>query len=61
MVSEVIYLGTSTRILVDLDGGYRLNVLEQNTGGAAKHDRRGEKVVASWSPSDVVSLAQPNR
>lgn len=57
VVSEVIYLGTSTRILVDLEGGYRLNVLEQNTAGAAKHDRRGTKVVASWSPSDVVSLA----
>jgi putative spermidine/putrescine transport system ATP-binding protein len=56
-VSEVIYLGTSTRILVDLEGGYRLNVLEQNIGGATKHDRRGTRVVASWSPSDVVSLA----
>ncbi len=58
-VSEVIYLGTSTRILVDLDGGYRLNVLEQNvsTKGADVHDRRGAAVVASWSPADIVSLA----
>jgi putative spermidine/putrescine transport system ATP-binding protein len=56
-VSEVIYLGTSTRLLVDLDGGYRLNVLEQNVRGAETHDRRGSTVVASWSPTDIVSLA----
>jgi putative spermidine/putrescine transport system ATP-binding protein len=55
-VSEVIYLGTSTRILVDLDGGYRLNVLEQNVGGREQHDRRGARVTASWSPKDVVEL-----
>ncbi|HTL42017.1 MAG TPA: ABC transporter ATP-binding protein [Pseudolysinimonas sp.] len=55
-VSEVIYLGTSTRILVDLDDGYRLNVLEQNVGGREQHDRRGARVTASWSPKDVVEL-----
>jgi putative spermidine/putrescine transport system ATP-binding protein len=60
-ISEVIYLGTSTRILVDLDGGYRLNVLEQNVGGAARDDRRGTKVVASWSPGDVVELHPSTR
>jgi putative spermidine/putrescine transport system ATP-binding protein len=57
-VSEVIYLGTSTRLLVDLDGGYRLNVLEQNVSTkAAAHDRRGAAVEAQWSPADIVSLA----
>ena len=56
-VSEVIYLGTSTRLLVDLDGGYRLNVLEQNVSGSGRHhDRRGSTVVASWSPADIVPL-----
>ena len=34
-VTEVIYLGTSTRVLVDIDDGYRLNVLEQNASSAA--------------------------
>jgi len=60
-VSEVIYLGTSTRLLVDLDHGYRLNVLEQNVstqgGGPADHDRRGAAVEARWSPADIVPLA----
>jgi putative spermidine/putrescine transport system ATP-binding protein len=58
-VSEVIYLGTSTRLLVDLDHGYRLNVLEQNVstqGGRADHDRRGAAVEARWSPADIVPL-----
>jgi putative spermidine/putrescine transport system ATP-binding protein len=58
-VSEVIYLGTSTRLLVDLDHGYRLNVLEQNVstqGGPADHDRRGTAVEARWSPADIVAL-----
>ena len=58
-VSEVIYLGTSTRLLVDLDHGYRLNVLEQNVstqGGPADHDRRGTAVEARWSPADIVPL-----
>ena len=59
-VSEVIYLGTSTRLLVDLDGGYRLNVLEQNVGGTETHDRRGATVVASWSPKDIVPLTPMN-
>jgi putative spermidine/putrescine transport system ATP-binding protein len=61
-VSEVIYLGTSTRLLVDLDNGYRLNVLEQNVstqGGPADHDRRGAAVEARWSPADIVSLTPP--
>ncbi|MEO5921074.1 MAG: ABC transporter ATP-binding protein [Pseudolysinimonas sp.] len=61
-VSEVIYLGTSTRLLIDLDHGYRLNVLEQNVstqGGPADHDRRGAAVEARWSPADIVPLSPP--
>ncbi len=58
-VTEVIYLGTSIRLLVDLDGGYRLNVLEQNvsTRGSDAHDRRGTAVEVRWSPDDIVSLS----
>ncbi|HWM33406.1 MAG TPA: ABC transporter ATP-binding protein [Pseudolysinimonas sp.] len=59
-VSEVIYLGTSTRVLVDLEGGYRLNVLKQNVGGA-NQDTRGAKVIASWSPDDVRELHPSTR
>ena len=55
-VSEVIYLGTSMRILVDLDGGKRLTVLEQNAGSASALDRRGENVDARFAGSDIVDL-----
>jgi putative spermidine/putrescine transport system ATP-binding protein len=63
-VTEVIYLGTSTRLLVDLEGGYRLNVLEQNVstqGGADVHDRRGAAVEARWSPADLVTITTEKR
>jgi putative spermidine/putrescine transport system ATP-binding protein len=56
-ITEVIYLGTSTRILVRLDGGKVLTVLEQNAGASSTADRRGERVTASFAPADVVSLS----
>jgi putative spermidine/putrescine transport system ATP-binding protein len=67
-IAEVIYLGTSARILVDLDGGKRITVLEHRgstgddtaasagTGTVGFGDRRGERVVAQWSQSAVVVL-----
>jgi putative spermidine/putrescine transport system ATP-binding protein len=60
-ISEVIYIGTSTRILVDLDGGLRITALEQNIthdAATAAHlgDRRGERVVVEWAPEAVVLL-----
>ena len=60
VIAEEIYLGTSTRVLVDLDGGFRLVVLEQNVGAFASNDRRGDRVVAEWAASDVVDLVAPN-
>ncbi len=56
-IAEVIYLGTSVRLLVLLDDGYRLNVLEQNVSGTSDIDRRGTPVEVRWSPTDVVPLA----
>lgn len=53
----MIYLGTSQQLLVELDAGYRLTVLEQNTSGSADDDRRGTAVQARWAPSDLVELA----
>lgn len=59
-IAEEIYLGTSTRVLVDLDEGFRLVVLEQNASAFASTDRRGDRVVAEWASSDVVDLAPPD-
>ena len=53
VISEVIYLGTSTRLLITLDGGKTLTVLEQSISEA---DRRGENVVATFNAKDLVAL-----
>ena len=55
-ISEVIYLGTSTRILVELEGGKRLTVLEQNASSRSTLDRRGESVHARFATADLVTL-----
>ncbi|MDJ0335584.1 ABC transporter ATP-binding protein [Salinibacterium sp. G-O1] len=56
-ISEVIYLGTSTRLLVTLASGQQLSVLEQNVSSLSGNDRRGQKVRAEFARTDVVSLA----
>ena len=55
-ITEVIYLGTSTRLLVELATGRRVTVLEQNATSRSTVDRRGEAVHVRFAPSDVVSL-----
>lgn len=57
VISEVIYLGTSTRLLVKLDAGKTVTVLSQNVSDDFAADRRGERVQAQFSRSDLVSLA----
>ena len=56
VIAEVIYSGTSTKLIVDLDQGTRVTVLEQNLAARDDHDRRGERVVVEWSAADVVDL-----
>jgi putative spermidine/putrescine transport system ATP-binding protein len=56
VISEVIYLGTSTRLIVELDAGKTITVLEQNAAAASDANRRGEKVVVAFSRADLVAL-----
>ncbi|WP_309616018.1 ABC transporter ATP-binding protein [Salinibacterium sp.] len=56
IVAEVIYLGTSTRLLVDVAGNKRLTVLEQNASAHSVADRRNQPVAIRFSSSDIVSL-----
>ncbi len=42
-IAEEIYVGTRTRVLVDIDAGLRLNVLEQNAARRTDHDRGGAR------------------
>lgn len=62
-IVETIYLGSGMRVVVDLDGGVRVSVLEQNDADRAHDDVRGSRVVVGWSDRHVVALhhaAQPH-
>ena len=50
VVAEVVYLGSTTRFLVDLDAGGRLTALQQNleTGSAEATAFRGSRVRLRW-------------
>ncbi|WP_448811664.1 ABC transporter ATP-binding protein [Agromyces bauzanensis] len=56
-VVEAIYLGSGIRLVVDLDAGNRVTVLEQNDRTRVHDDERGDRVVVSWHDDDVVALA----
>ncbi|WP_433996955.1 ABC transporter ATP-binding protein [Agromyces mangrovi Wang et al. 2018] len=56
-ITELIYTGSATRIVIDLDAGGRITVLEQNDQHRGDADARGDRVVAAWRDADVVALA----
>jgi len=52
VIRDASYLGVSTQYIVDLRGGEKVTVYEQNIGRTA-HDslyRQGETVQLGWSP-----------
>jgi putative spermidine/putrescine transport system ATP-binding protein len=53
-IAEVVYLGATTRYLIDLEAGPRITASEPNP--AADTQRRGERVLISIRPGDVVAL-----
>ncbi|WP_406065530.1 ABC transporter ATP-binding protein [Streptomyces sp. NBC_01077] len=57
-VAEVVYLGDSTRFLVDLDAGGRLTALQQNldTSSADLAAFRGARVGLGWHPQHAVRV-----
>jgi putative spermidine/putrescine transport system ATP-binding protein len=57
-IAEVVYLGATTRYLIDLASGPRITASEPNTeaGAAAAVQRRGERVLIAVRPEDVVAL-----
>ena len=58
VVREVVYLGSSTVSVVDLDAGPTLTVSHQNTDGSidAALERRDQRVVLAWRRDHLVSL-----
>ncbi|GAA4046022.1 MULTISPECIES: ABC transporter ATP-binding protein [Agromyces] len=55
-VAETIYLGSGIRLVVDLDAGVRVSVLEQNDRNRTHDEDRGDRVVVSWHDDDVIAL-----
>jgi putative spermidine/putrescine transport system ATP-binding protein len=55
-LAEVIYVGSSTRLIVDLDAGIRMVVLEQNDAHRVGEDERGSRVSIGWRDLDIVAL-----
>jgi putative spermidine/putrescine transport system ATP-binding protein len=58
VVREVVYLGSSTVSVVDLDAGPTLTVSHQNTDSSidAALERRDQRVVLTWRRDHLVSL-----
>jgi putative spermidine/putrescine transport system ATP-binding protein len=52
-VHDVVYLGMHTQYVVELDGGARLIVAEQNRDAASQdvHARRGLRIRVAWDPA----------
>lgn len=55
---DTIYLGSATRVIVDLDNGPRVTVLEQNDAEREHDDVRGSRVAVGWRERDIVALHQ---
>ena len=56
-VVEAIYIGGASRIVVDLDAGARINVIDNEKTPEAASALRGKRVTVSWKATDVVSLS----
>jgi len=59
-LAEVIYVGSSTQLIVDLDAGTRVVVLEQNDAHRVATNGRGSRVTIGWNDSDIVTLSAPS-
>ena len=56
VVAETIFLGASTRIVVDLESGKRISALEPNDDEAGVQHRRGDAVTAHFQAASLVEL-----
>ncbi len=56
VVAETIFLGASTRVVVDLEGGKRVSALEPNDDEAGIAHTRGDSVVVGFNRSSLVTL-----
>ncbi len=59
VISKVVYLGPETRLIVDLDGGGQLSVMQQNLGTESSEALalEGRKVRLTWNRVHNLALA----
>jgi putative spermidine/putrescine transport system ATP-binding protein len=57
VVSDVVFVGSFIRVLVDLDTGERLTVVRPNDGEAPEH---GARVRLAWRPGDAYPIQTPD-
>ncbi len=55
-LAEIIYVGSSTRLIIDLDAGTRITVVEQNDASRESFHDRGARVSVGWQDRDVTDL-----
>jgi putative spermidine/putrescine transport system ATP-binding protein len=59
VLQEVIYLGSVTRYIVDLDAGGRLTVVRQNVGDVT--EEKGRRVSLAWRPEHTYVIDRGER
>jgi putative spermidine/putrescine transport system ATP-binding protein len=62
-IRKVIYLGPETRYIVELDGGTRMTVVEQNmaTSSSEALELEGKRVRVAWKRLHNLALAAPSQ
>jgi putative spermidine/putrescine transport system ATP-binding protein len=61
-IRDVIYIGSVTRYVVELDGGGALTVVRQNLEGFQRvDDERGRPVELAWRPESTFTIESPDR
>jgi putative spermidine/putrescine transport system ATP-binding protein len=56
VVREMIYVGSVTRYVVELESGGTLTVVRQNTDPGSAVDEQGKRVVLAWRPENTFTI-----
>jgi putative spermidine/putrescine transport system ATP-binding protein len=57
VVRDVVYVGSVTRYVVELDQGGTLAVVKQNVDPGRPADEQGRRVVLAWRPENTFTIA----
>jgi putative spermidine/putrescine transport system ATP-binding protein len=61
-IRDIVYIGSVTRYIVELDAGGTLTVVKQNLDSfQAAGEERGRPVVLAWRPESTFTIESPDR